>query len=803
MDDSFSPSDTMEVSHDPRSSKTVLEAIAQATKVYRNYNTTCDRIDRILSHQTNLTGNAQVIGFTDQEYDLFWASLEILKPAIYAKPPRIVVSPRFKDGGLTEKTTADLIERVLNSEFERSDVDQVMLELRDDLAIINRGVPWVTYENDDDKRVCIEHLDRKDFLHEPARKWSDVGWVARRAYMTKKQMADRFREHSGFAYQDACFVVDRADKEDGSTDGSEKASVWEVWSKSDKRVYWVAEGVDVFLDEDEPHLVLDRVFPCPRPAYGTKQRRSLIPVPDYLRYEALLDQINETTIKIYDLLKLVKLRGLIPAGGDVGGALETAINEETSAMFIPVPAAAFNNAGATGLVHWVPIAEIATTITGLITARQQLFDDFYQLSGISDIMRGATESNETLGAQRLKGQYGSVRVRDKVDELVRVARDMACIAGEIICDNFDEKTLLEIAQMEIPTRREVDNKIKEIEQAAEFEIEEMAAKFEESIPQLQQQGQEAAQQAYQQFQQAQAQATQKHEEALSQLQNTVVIDDVMKIIKSKRTRALLIDIETDSTVMVDEMAEKQSRAEFLQAFTGASAAIQPLLAAGEEGAKLAGALLKFSLQPFKANRELDTLIDEFIDKAPELAAQAGEGQGESQELIAAQNKLAEAEMAKAHAAMQRVQADSQLKQVELQGKMQEMQLKYEKDAADLQVEQRKLEQKSSELQMKYEEIVAKVDNIRADTMKKLTEANIAVSDQQLREFESLKDIEIRETEAANNMVQRDIDTALRVEDQNRANRGEDRADRDQSFNQQTSTRQQDFAERQAQQEGSE
>jgi hypothetical protein len=45
----ISPSDTMKVEGEPRSSQTVLEALIQAKKVFREYYDTCKRIDRLLS----------------------------------------------------------------------------------------------------------------------------------------------------------------------------------------------------------------------------------------------------------------------------------------------------------------------------------------------------------------------------------------------------------------------------------------------------------------------------------------------------------------------------------------------------------------------------------------------------------------------------------------------------------------------------------------------------------------------------------------------------------------------------------
>lgn len=739
--------------YEPKSSRVILEAINHAEKSFRSYFDTCKRIDDILSARRSLFGAASTAAFTDQQYDLFWASLEILKPAIYAKPPRIVVGTRFQDANSTEKTVAELMERALNSEFDRSDIDQVMLDVRDDLAIANRGVDWVTYETDDGKRVCIEHLDRCDFLHEPARKWSEVGWVARAAYMSRKDLADRFRDRSGMAYDKADFISQSSSSDDGGDDGLEKAKVWEVWHRADNRVYWVTQGVDVFLDDDEPHLSLDRGFPCPRPAYGTKQRRSLIPVPDYLRYENLLDQINECTVKIYDLLERVRVVGLIPAGGDVGSALQTALSENSSDMFIPVPAAQFGAAGTGGMVAWLPIDVIANTITGLIQARQQLFDDFYQLSGISDIMRGATDAQETLGAQRMKGQYGSIRIKDKVDELTRLARDTAVIAAEIICDNYTATDLLEIAQMTIPKKAEIARKISEVESSAKDELTQLAQQAEQTAMASQSaQKPVDPNQMQQQFQEAQQAIISKYAPILDQLRNTVVIEDVMKVIKDKRLRGLVIDVETDSTVMVDEMAEKQSRAEFMQAFGAASQGVQGMLAAGEKGAKLAGAMLKFAIAPYRANREIDSQIDDFVNEAPRLAAQMQDQGGEAQAMAEANNKLAEAEMAKAQAQTAKVEADAQLKAVELQRKMAEMQAKAQSDAIKANLEAEKLRGQLAETE-------AKVNLLQAQTAEILSKIGLDVRKQNLEEYK-----------VSNEVQQREMDTALKVRSDSRADR---------------------------------
>src|SRR5690606_21768471 len=128
----------------------------------------------------------------------------------------------------------------------------------------------------------------------------------------------RFEKTSGDAYM-SVNLSNRKERDDveGANDKSKKGSVWEVWHKADNRVYWVSEGVDVILDEGEPHLKLKDFFPCPRPAYGTLARRTLVPVPDYERYAVHFNKIDSLTARIYLLLDKVKMKGLIPAGGDI------------------------------------------------------------------------------------------------------------------------------------------------------------------------------------------------------------------------------------------------------------------------------------------------------------------------------------------------------------------------------------------------------------------------------------------------------------------------------------------------------
>jgi hypothetical protein len=163
---------------------------------------------------------------------------------------------------------------------------------------------------------------------------------------------------------------------------------------------------------------------------------------------------------------------------------------------------------------------------------------------------------------------------------------------------------------------------------------------------------------------------------------------------------------------------------------------------------LGGALVKFALAPFRVGREMDAQIDKFAEEAAAMAGQQGDDGTAA--LAEAQGKLAEAEMQKAQAQMAKVEADTVLKQAEGQRKMMEAQAKAQGDQGKLQLEMIKLQQaatagdiKGQEAQIKGQEAQARVDMMKAQTMKLLTEAGVMLSEQQLNEFNSLADIELR------------------------------------------------------------
>jgi hypothetical protein len=643
----------------PRDAKPWLDLIQQSKNAFADYNRIADSIDKLYASLEKLSKEK-----ADREFAMFWANLEVVKPSIYSRPPVPVVMPRFRDRREVPTASAEVLERTLISSFESDDLDDALISVRDDMAVNARGVVWMRYEAQQvseeelKERVSYDHVDRHDFLHEPARKWSEVGWVARRSYIDKKVGRERFGDV--FLQAELAKQKDLNGKELGA---EKKAQVWEIWSKTENIVVWVTPGVEEVLDVQEPWLQLEKFFPCPRPAYSTLQRGSLVPIPDFLYYKDQIEEINELTARISALCESLKMKGFYQAGSDdIATAIETALKQrDNGAVLVPVSAAAAQTVGGSfkDAIVWLPVVEVATTIKELIAVRKQLIEDVYQITGLSDIMRGSTAANETATAQQLKSQYGSIRIKERQQELVRIARDITRIAGEIIAENFQPQTILSMSLSELPSREIVQ----------------------------------------QQMAQMQQQPMQPGQPPPQPPKPPVTSDDVIELLRNQRMRPYIMEIETDSTIQPDEDAEKQRRTEFLAAIGGFINQAMPLVQTMPEAAPLAAESLKFAAAGFRAGRSLESVIDEFAETVKKVSSQP---------------KPPPPEQVKAEADAKAKEADLQFKTKSAEA---DFAIKQQQSQADTQIRAKELEFKSRELDLKERELMLKERQAELEAMK--------------------------------------------------------------------------------------
>ena len=634
-----------------------LDMLNEAQSVLKTWQSKCDGIDKLyadLERQSNAAG--------DREFAMFWANLQVLAPAVYTRAPVPVVSPRFSDRKPLPRRAAEVLERALITFTEESGLHDDLIHARDDLVRSGRGALWLRW----DDGVHVEHLCRQDFLHEPARKWKEVGWVARAAYMTAKELKARFKSVD-------LSKIDFAERPHGATTDSDfqargprKARVWEVWHKAENRVLWVSEDYEDVLDSGAPHMKVKGFFPCPKPVYGTVQPYTLIPVPDWLYYRDQLDEINDLTARISALSDALRVRGLIAQGhdGNIADAVEKALmSVDDRQVLVPVPSLSGLSTGAGGgLVEWLPLDMVATTVQTLIAIRQQLISDVYEITGLSDIMRGTTNPNETLGAQQLKSQYGSIRVSERQGEMVRLGRDVYRIAAEIMAEEVSGKDLMEMAQVDdLPAEKDIKAQIKELDKQAEAMLSQA----------------EQAQEAGQQVDPQQAeQAQQQYQTQRAQLERAMTSEQIEKFLADEKIRPFALDIETDSTIAPDEQAEKSRKTEFLTAVGGFMAQGMSMAQGMPEAGPLMAEMLRFAASAFRSSRAMDQAIDDF---AQNIEQAAGQPKGPSPEQMKAE-------------------AEGQAKQAELALKQQEAQREDGKAQADIALKQAQAAKTQAEAQ---------------------------------------------------------------------------------------------------------
>lgn len=730
----------------PGTATPYLDMLRDAERCDQDYHTRCDRIDALYADLKKL---AEVK--TDRQYQLFWANVQVRRNAIYSRPPVPVVTSRFRDRKPLPRRAADILERALISDFEADDLHDTLVEARDDLELNARGVVWLRIvERDGVEVATAEHVARKDFRHGYGRKWKEVPWVARRAWLTKEQVKKRFGEiPEGMQFTKH---RDSDKKEEAGEYSRKKAAVWELWHKDDATVVWVSEGVADVLDQKDPWIDVKGFFPCPRPAYGTLQRETLTPVPDVVYYRDQLEEINIATARLSALTEALKVRGFYAAGiGDAADAIETAFKStDDRAVLVPVSAMAAlgPNASLADAIVWLPLEVIANTITGLIALRRQLIEDVYEISGISDIMRGNTDANETLGAQQLKSQYGSIRIQDRQTEMVRLARDVTRMKAEIMAENVPIDDLMVMAQVDdLPTMAEAQAQVM---QALGPQLEQAQAAMQDAAMAGDDDAGMQAQQAMQALQQ----------QAQQQLAGVVTKEQVAELLQSQRVRPFVLEIETDSTIEPDEMTEKQKRVEFMSA-------LGPLLQQGVGAMQLAPQLGKFMAESirfvasgFRAGRQMDDAIDELAEQFanyqppaqpgenPEAAqAEAQAKQAEAQAKVQVAQTKAQETQAKAQAAMAQAEADVQTARLDAEARMAELQQGQSESAANVKLLLAKVDEIYAKIGMGERELQLAETDQAIGAQQMATENERADKQHALAEKKTASDIKVSQAKA--------------------------------------------------------
>lgn len=692
-----------------------MQEIDDASKRERNW-----RDDAVNTEETYSDENSTV------RFNILFSNTATLAPALINSTPRPDVRRRFRDKDPVGKAVSEILERALSYSVDSYDFMATMDAVILDYLLPGRGIARVryipTYGDPVKERIAVqadtpdalmdeegaytegeeyepvvheeavcEHVQWDDFrILGDVRSWDDVPAIAFRHRMTRKQLVAEFGEVGSEVPLNDSTREDGTDKQ--REEMTQKAEIWEVWDKDNRRVLFVTQGFSKPLDVREDPLGLNGFFPIPRPLVSVPKPRSMVPKPEYYIYKAQAEELNRISARIIRLTDAIKARGIYnPVLGD---NLSRLTDNNEDAILTPADKDAVNTLFSMTnqvdfqkQVWWMPIDMLAAVMLQLLQQREQIKQTIYEVTGISDILRGASNAQETASAQRIKAQFGSLRLKRRQADVQRFIRDLFRLKAEIFAEQFDPQTLSLMTGIELPTEQE-----KAMAQQAiqAFEQQKMV------MGQMQQQGMPLPPEAQQQVQQYQKQAEQAQE-----VLKKPSWEQVMQVMRDDLLRGYKIDVETDSTIEADEAYDQRSLAELYKGIGDFSATVGPLVQQGALPLGAFKAMLVSAARKFKMGRQVEDELEQIPDQPP----QQQNPEAEKAKVEAEKAKLdLQVKQAEAQMRTQKLEENAAHERQRLQMDMQRMQAEAANDQAELAIKREELSLKQAELGLKRQEM---------------------------------------------------------------------------------------------------
>lgn len=604
-------------------------------------------------------------------YNILWSNTEVLRPAIYNSTPVPDCRRRFRDQDVLGKAVAQVMERALSYSFDIYDFDGGMQAAVLDCLLPGRGVKRVRYvpkfaplptaaplaqeianpasglpadvpatavpqpattglplmpeqgmsapppisqvaptpgEMVYDQQALCEHVQWKNFRHGPGKTWSEVPWVAFDHDLSFDELVSMFGEEVARTVPLADVDPDMKVGDKQVTEMFRTAKVHEIWDKSTGSVLFIhKQKADAPCLAVPDPLRLQGFFCCPRPLYAIENSTKLTPTPLYRLYKQQAAALNKISRRIDVITEAMKVRGMYAANiSEVASLLASGDNDMTPIANVTEIAAA----GGLDKAIWImPVEKLIVVLTGLYQAREQLKQAIYELTGISDIVRGSTDPNETKGAQVLKSQWGTLRLQRLQREVQRFARDLVRMTGEIIAQQFSQQQLAAITGLEFPTAEEKMQAQQQMELAQMPQVHPMTG---------------------------QPMAPQVPPPELLEILEKPTWEEIMAVLQSDEMRQYKVDVETDSTVAETVDRDMKGLSEILGALGQFIQTVAPLVQSGVMPIEAAREIALAIVRRAKLGSAVEDQISQIGNQQQQMGMQQQQADGMNQILQAIQ-----------------------------------------------------------------------------------------------------------------------------------------------------------------------
>jgi|LakMenE01Jun11ns_1017448.scaffolds.fasta_scaffold9955877_4 hypothetical protein len=372
-------------------------------------------------------------------------------------------------------------------------------------------------------------------------------------------------------------------KADDPKDGVDEAApkrqtikVYEYWDKYERKVMWVPELGSEFItpkamqmpeeyDEGEqPNGLynLEHFFPVPDPILSNQATDEFWPVPEFYQLVELIEDIHTIFSRMMALTKAIRARVLFD--NNVEG-LQEALAEATEGDAFGVPnlsQSLVNNGGSLdSVVQYIPVEKMVSALAQVYQALEQRLNTLYRLTGVSDLLQGLIAD----GTQRTFGERQMLEkyALNQHAEPQRKMQEFVRNCYDLLC--------------EMALKNFKDESLERYMMPA-------------TAPQVHQQNFKAA----------------------------------LDLLKDDRKR-FRIELETDSTIALNEQYDKQMRVELVNTLTSAIEKVAGIAASSPALVAIELHALKYMVQGFRQGKmfqqEITQAIDQVLKQMQEAAQQ--------------------------------------------------------------------------------------------------------------------------------------------------------------------------------------
>jgi hypothetical protein len=298
------------------------------------------------------------------------------------------------------------------------------------------------------EQAPVDYWQWRDQLWSCARTFEEVRWWAFASDMSREDLRSAFGEDDGAKIPvSAGSSKNRASKDARKETPWSRARVWEIWSKEHRRLFYLAEGFPRILwrvdnPEGEDPLGLEGFWPFEPPMMANAVSDAYLPTPDYEYAKHLYDEADELTGRIRNIVAAIKVAGVRDGSNK---ALSRLLDEACELELIPAQnwGEYLQKGGVAGAFQLLPTQEMVNTVRELVAQRNIVIESIYQVTGLSDILRGQQTQVETATTSSIKARYASVRLQDLQRDVARYATGLQRLRKEVIAKHWSVRTIIE------------------------------------------------------------------------------------------------------------------------------------------------------------------------------------------------------------------------------------------------------------------------------------------------------------------------------------------------------------------------